>query len=613
MVTKIVKGDADDFDKWTKKRMAEAASRLEELGIDPGTFLSTELGWLLCLPQYQERFLDFDLFQIRFLTAESRLRSILKARQVGFSFVIAAEALARCHLKDTHLAVCVSYNLDDAKEKVHRVKELHDELPLAFQKKMVIDQRTEVGFIAPGHKRRLSKVISYPSKAPRGKSGDVYLDELAHCQNDEEIYTGSMALIMKSKGQLSIGSTPLGRRGTFHAIHTQEFRRYPGFWRQRVPWWLHRAYCKDVDTAAALAPSLPTEVRVERWGTSELLTQFNNNLIEDFQQEFECAFQDERVSFFPYELIQPCACKERDAIPVYSSIESLARAQVGPLYLGFDVGRSKHPSELMLVEKVGDGFVLRYTESLRDMPFPMQRSRLIQIMEVLGDRARKFRIDSTGLGRNLAEDLQARFGRRVEAVQFTMQMKAELANNMKVLFEERNVELPKDRDLISQIHSIKQKITEAGNAIFDAEKAKKHHADKLWALALACYRPARSRKATHMAITAKVLGSEEKSLILPHGARRTPDGQTVGLVERLFSVPGEVAVPGIETSWRDLPLPVLEKRARSVAISVRVWKREGDEDKARQLTAEYKRLRRWIIDKRAGTLVPAGQVDGEAE
>ena len=53
------------------------------------------------------------------------------------------------------------------------------------------------------------------SKPPRGKKGDCYLDELAHYVNDREVYTGSTALILRSRGQLTGCSTPLGRRGIF--------------------------------------------------------------------------------------------------------------------------------------------------------------------------------------------------------------------------------------------------------------------------------------------------------------------------------------------------------------------------------------------------------------
>lgn len=610
MVLKINKGDADDYADWQRRNAGKAADRLAAMGLDPTTALSTELGFLVGLiPTFGDRALEFDLYQARFLSAAGRLRSLLKARQVGFSFAIAAESLARCHLKDSHLAVCVSYNLDDAKEKVQRVKELHDELPLRFQKRIVVDAKTEVGFASSARKRLISRVISYPSKPPRGKSGDVYLDELAHCLNDDAIYAGATSLITRSGGQLTIGSTPLGQKGKFHELHTDR-RQYPDYWRQQVPWWLCRQFCKDIPTAAALAPSLPTEVRVERWGTPELLLQFGALLLDDFQQEYELAFQDERVAFFPHDLISPCE-KEREEIPVYASIEALLRAgPAHPLYLGFDVGRSKHPSELYLMEKVGPTFITRYAEQFINVPYPTQRARLMTILKQLGSRWKKFRIDATGGGKNLAEDLQKVFGKRIEAIQFTMQVKSDLAYGFKILMEERNVVLPKDRTLRAQIHSIKQKITESGNVIFDAEKNKKHHADKMWALALACYTPGR-RKATHMDIGVRVLG-EHKTPAQTRGGLVIPGQSTRGVVtergviEQLFTVPDE-ATAVLRFKPDDHPVEEVEKYARALAVSIRLWKRSNREDLVRQLMADYQRCRRNVIARRAGRLVPAGR------
>lgn len=474
----VVKRDENEFQDWLKTQAARAAGILEGWGMDPTDLLNTEIGWLLCLPKFNDHPLMFDLFQAGFLLHRGKFRCQNKARQIGFSFCIACEALARNHLKDRHVSVCVSYNLDDAKEKVALVKELHDELPLEFQKKMVIDSKTVVGFQSNNSKRRISKVISNPAKAPRGKSGDVYLDELAHCANDKAIYQGAVAVTARSGGQLTVGSTPLGQRGVFHGIYSDP-KEYRGYWRQNVPWWLCRHFSKIADDAdlCRLAWSLPTEVRVERYATQDLIDMFGAMPLEDFRQEFECEFQDERVAFFPYDLIEPCAQKELHEIPVYDNLRMLAMKakDLGPLYAGFDVGRSKHPSELHIFDREGAVYSLRYQESFRNMPFPKQRERLFEIITTLRPFLKRFRIDETGLGKNLAEDLSAKFGGVIEPVTFTMPVKEELANGLKILMQERNIVLARCRSTIAQIHSIKQKLTTAGNSIFDSERNRHHH------------------------------------------------------------------------------------------------------------------------------------------
>jgi len=598
----IVKRDEDEFNAWLKKQHAKAAQMLEGWGLDPTNLLSTELGWLMCVGKYESRELIFDLFQVGFLMNQERMRSMNKARQIGFSFGIACESLARCHLKDRHTAVCVSYNLDDAKEKIARVKELHEELPLEYQKTIHTDSKTEVSFLSHSSKRRISKVISYPSKAPRGKTGDVYLDEIAHCQNDRAIYQGATALISRSGGQLTMGSTPLGQRGVFHAVHTQAFDRYPGFSRFNVAWWRCRHFSKissNLDKIA-LCETLPTEVRVERYGTQAIKDQFNALPIEDFQQEFELAFQDERVSFFPYDMILPCAAKEAYEIPVYDNLEQLADVapKLGPLYIGLDIGRVKHPSELSIFEKVGNEFVARYFEQWRDMPFPKQRARAKQIGRILGDNWKKWRIDSTGLGKNLAEDLQLTFGsRRVIQFDFSMKSKENLANNVKILLQERAITLPKNRGIIAQIHSIKQKITPTGNAIYDAERNRRHHADKFWAIALACYQARKRRRAE---------GRVSIRTAEPKEARPEEEVKPEGILHQAFAVkepdPSEIEAAKaarVRAALRAASDHDLQEKSAVIASAMRTWHHSGDEEKVKELAARYKRVRREIKRREA--------------
>jgi hypothetical protein len=251
-------------------------------------WLSTEPGFVEGLTSYDDEPIALEQYQLSFLRDRSRFRWVTKSRQVGFSFLFALEALARCHLREKHTAVFVSYNLDDAKEKILVARQVHEELPLAYQKRLVVDSKTELAFESNGPHKRLSRILSHPSKAPRGKKGDVYLDELAHYANDREVYRGSTALILRSNGQLTGCSTPLGRRGIFWEIANEELRKYPHHTRDLVPWWLCRFFCADVRTAADEAPNLPSAERVARFGRPTLAEQFDSLPLEDFQQEFEC-------------------------------------------------------------------------------------------------------------------------------------------------------------------------------------------------------------------------------------------------------------------------------------------------------------------------------------
>lgn len=569
----IVRRTGEEFAEWSAEQGRLEAARLEEAGLDASAAAASELGWVAALVRHQDQPINLEPFQVGFLASQSRFRDILKSRQVGWSYVIAMEMLARSHLRETHYAVCVSYTEDDAKDKIERVKLLHEQLPLQYQKRIMVDTKTEVSFASNGSKHRVSKIQSYAPRGPRGKSGDVYLDELAHCVNARSIYDAATSVITQSGGQISIGSTPLGQRGIFWEIHSEELGPYRNFWRQEVPWWLSTRFCNDMRTAGREAPAMPTLERVNRFGTAELLLQFGALSESTFQQEYEIAFQDERVSFFPLPLILRTCSTDRYALPVYETIEAVARNCKGELLAGLDVGRVKHPSELVILEREGATYRLRYRLSFRDVDFPSQRAILFEIVEKLGSLLRRFRIDQTGLGRNLTEDLQKKFGRRIEGVNFSVATKSSMAHDLKALMESQDLVLAADRDVVAQLRSIRQRYSAHGNPILDStgeaskDQQAKHHADVVWALALAAWKPESKRRVVPAEVTIRSLRD--------HVPAR-PVVKVEEIKRRVGALYAEIAAKP-ETL-----------RARIVALKKgqAVWARTGDEDKVRDYQAK---------------------------
>ena len=442
-------------------------------------WLGTEWGFVSSIVSYDDERVVLEQYQTHFLENRSRFRWVTKSRQVGFSFLFALEALARCHLREKHTAVFVSYNLDDAKEKILIARQVHEELPLAYQKRLVVDSKTELAFESNGPHKRLSRILSHPSKAPRGKKGDVYLDELAHYVNDQEVYRGSTALILRSEGQLTGCSTPLGRRGIFWEIANEELRKYPHHTRQLVPWWLCRFFCTDTDAAGTEASDMPTEARVARFGRPALIEQFDSLSLEDFQQEFEGRFVDETYSFYPYELILPCTSVDL----VLADGPMGMPAPKGRLVAGFDVGRTRDRSELAVFEEVEGRFTCRMLKSFNGTPFAEQEAELRRLLDSLP--VARLSIDKSGIGMNLAENLARDFP-QVVGETFTNEAKERWATDFKILLQRRDVVLPRERELVAQVHAIKRRMLPSGKVSFDAERTARGHADKYWAVVLAC-------------------------------------------------------------------------------------------------------------------------------
>ncbi len=462
-------------------------------------WLGTEWGFIEGLMGYDDEPVALEQYQVAFLQNRSRFRWVTKSRQVGFSFVFALEALARCHLREKQTSVFVSYNLDDAKEKILIARQVHEELPLAYQKRLVVDSKTELAFESNKATKRLSRILSHPSKAPRGKKGDVYLDELAHYVNDREVYRGSTALILRSSGQLTGCSTPLGRRGIFWEIANEELRKYPHHVRQFIPWWLCSFFCTDVPAAARIAQSLSTEERVAAFGKPTIVEQFDSLPLEDFQQEFEVRFVDESYSYYPYELILPCTS---DELLLYDDPTSLP-LPTGRLVAGFDVGRTRDRSELAVFEETNGRFTCRMLKSYTTTPFMEQEADLRRLLGTLP--VARLSIDHTGIGMNLAENLARDFPQVVPET-FTNDAKERWATHLKILLQRRDLVLPRDRDLVGQIHSIKRRVLASGRVSFDAERNARGHADRFWAVALACQLEPASSTPVPRTIGARVIG-----------------------------------------------------------------------------------------------------------
>ena len=303
---------------------------------------------------------------------------------------------------------------------------------------------------------------------------------------------GAAALVpggLRSQGQLTGCSSPLGRRGIFWEIASEELRKYPHHTRQEVPWWLCRFFCRDVSRAAREAPHLSTEERVRIFGRSGIVEQLDSLPLEDFQQEFECRFVDESYSFFSFDLILPCTS---DEIRLADDFTDLPFPE-GRIVAGFDVGRIRDHSELAVFEEKDGHHVCRLLRRYDQVPFSEQESDLRRLLDRVP--VARLSIDRSGIGMNLAENL-ARDYPQVVPEAFTNDSKERWATDFKILLQRRDVVLPRQREMVSQIHSIKRRVLPSGKVSFDAERTGRGHADRFWAIALACQKergPAPSR------------------------------------------------------------------------------------------------------------------------
>jgi len=441
-------------------------------------------------------------FQVRHLNDDSDFRIEVKSRQIAWSFIIAAEAVALALLRDpiSPSSLFLSINQGEASQKIDYAMAVFDNLRPHLPPRrggwpeVTGANRHEITFDG-GHNRRGASISSIPARPPRGKPRhNFYGDEFAHVMFDRAIYTASLPVTSKG-GRYRLGSSPLGASGVFWEIATEAMRRYPGYRRRSTPWWEVASFCVDPTQARKLAPHMPTEHRVEVFGRPRITSIYENMPLEDFQQEYECAFVDETSAWITWDEIRGAQDPEHVVVTATGLDDCLAAIdqaahlrrhnEIERVFVaGVDIGRTRDLTEVALLGiSTTRQLPLRLMLSLHATEFDDQLQVMLKLLTRLP--ITRMLVDQSGIGMNIAETLAKRYPSKVEGVTFTGENKRLWATDAKMLIQQRRTPLPADRDLAYQIHSIKRIVTGSKSLAFDTDRNEKHHADKFWAWALA--------------------------------------------------------------------------------------------------------------------------------
>ena len=338
-----------------------------------------------------------------------------------------------------------------------------------------------------------SKIVAGSSnpKFFRSKGGDADADEFAFHREPRELYKAMQPASLVWGHQLRVWSTHNGEASFFAQLakgagEGSEFgvrNEGSGFGvqgsEQGARRSLHRVTLLDA-VAHGLVEKIKRLDGVDETARRDFIDEIRASCPDEdaWNEEYLCRPSSEQRSLLSYALIQSC---ESDSP---SSLNPEPRT-LNPLFAGFDVGRRHDRSVLWLVEKVGDVLWTRSVRVLGNVNFTAQEDLLAKVMQ--SGAVRRLCIDSTGIGAMLAERLVARFGHRVEAVHFTQAVKSDLAMPLLRLFQDRLVRIPSDPDIREDLHKVRKIVTASNNVRLEADRDAGGHADRFWALALACH------------------------------------------------------------------------------------------------------------------------------
>ena len=473
------------------------------------------LNYLYAYIQFDEKPLYLDPWQEDFICSTKQFISILKSRRTGFSFATGLKGLSKAldPGRQKYVKQFVSYNESDAQEKIRYIREFYESIPNFARKKIITENKSEIELLDANGKTT-SRLISMPCRPPRGKGGDISLDEFGIFlpNMSKQVYTAALYVISRG-GCIEVGSTPLGCIGRFYEICTDK-KKYPAYQRFNIPWWFSTALCIDVGRAVKEAPFMNTEERVELFATDTLKEIFRNDVLEDFQQECECSFIDTAESYITLDEIYSCTPgmnedfenedfeKELEVgesesffgreLKISKTVDDMCTRDYDPetngiLYIGYDVARKRDATSIFVLGLLPNGKKRVYGyEELRAKDFDFQIECIKKLNQALP--IRRICVDCTGMGLYVLERLEKDIGKaKVEGVMFTPQKKEELAQGIKLGLQHKDFILPNDKNLHHQIHSIRRIATSGNHFRYDADRDENGHADTFWSFSLANY------------------------------------------------------------------------------------------------------------------------------
>lgn len=421
-------------------------------------------------------------FQSEWIQDASRLKLMEKSRQIGISWSTAYGAVERAAAQGARHDEWVSSRDDiQARLFIEDCKLWAGIMDLAAKDlgEQVIDpdKKLSAYVLQFASGRRIHSMSSNPD-AQAGKRGSRILDEFALHRDQRKMWAIAYPGITWG-GSMELVSTHRGSNSFFNGL-VREIREKGN--PKKIS--LHRVTLQDALDQGflyKLQQALPADAEQQDMTEAEYFDFVKAGAADDesFDQEYMCIPADDDAKFIEYELITGCeygagADWQRDVDDPFT----------GRVFCGVDIGRKKDLTVLWVVEQLGDVLYTRHVEALERM----RKSAQEAVLWPWFARADRICIDATGMGIGWADDAQDEFGEhRVEAVNFSAQVKEALAYPLKGAMEDRVLRIPDDPMIRADLRKVQKVTTAAGNVRFVAESTPDGHADRFWALALAIH------------------------------------------------------------------------------------------------------------------------------
>lgn len=281
-----------------------------------------------------------------------------------------------------------------------------------------------------------------------GYHGDVFWDEAAKTPRDGLVWDAIHPIISSHENyRLRVTSTPWGDQGKFYEIMKKE-----------LPDWSRH----ELNIIDAVRQGAPHDVRFLR-GQYDGIT---------WAQNYLCQFLSGLTSAFKMELL-------KEACALYESLGPSPKAATR-ITLGLDIGRVNDRSALVETHEFPEGmYRIENVVMWHRVPFAIQERRVKEILAT-GKVARLW-VDATGIGAQMAENLQSEFPAIVVPITFTNAAKLDMVNSFQAHLERGTLAIRNNNDLLTDLSAIRAKYLSASKTVrYDSERSETGHADSAW-------------------------------------------------------------------------------------------------------------------------------------
>ena len=415
-------------------------------------------------------------YQTRWLADGAGLKVIEKARRVGISWAEAYDAVMHAGAAGSGNVYYQAYNLEMTRGFIADCADWARTLQLAAGSlgETLIDegQRIQAFRIAFASGREILAMTSAPRAfRSKGRPGDLaIIDEAAFVDDLGQVLKAAMAFRVWG-GRAHVISTHNGEANPFAALcrDLREGAR-PGSLHRIT---LEEALAEGLFRKIAAAQGRPWSAEAEAAWEAEIRAEYGTHAPE----ELDCIPAAGGGAWLGWEAIR--ACED----PAAGDPAAFAG---GSTTIGVDVARRRDLWVAAVLEQVGDVLWLRELAVQQGIPFSAQRA-------IVGDLAARYRptriaVDQTGMGEAVVEQLQEDLGRTtVEGVLMTGPRRLDTATALREAVEDRRLRIPPDGDLRRDLHAVRAEAGLTGAPRLMAERSGTDgHADRFWALALAC-------------------------------------------------------------------------------------------------------------------------------